>query len=469
METFINRRGYVVSKEALSFNDIHSIKKELTVTPFIPETYKTNEVKIKVYLESEKRLYLPKYYGLQKFGPPNPNDNDDVENIHVEFKGSLRDDQIKPVNAFFEAAHDPKRRGGILNLQCAAGKTVMAIYIACTLSLKTIVIVHKEFLIEQWKERIQEFAPSARIGLIKGKVVDVLNKDIVLASLQSLSMKEYDKHVFKGFGLLIADEAHHLGAEVFSRALQKVTCLYSLALSATVKRKDGLSKVFIWHLGDIVYSNKQRAKDIINVKIINYHVDDVSYNEEITLYGSKPNLPKMINNICEYRPRVTFIVSIINDILKKEEHRRILILSDRRGHLALFMEELNTQGFTDVGYYYGGMKQDDLKISEKKQIILGTYCMISEGFDVKGLDTLILASPKSDVVQSVGRILREKPEDRKHVPLVIDVVDDFSLFPKQAKKRYSYYKSCKYDIEKEEPVKVVQSNTLIEIQDYAFL
>jgi superfamily II DNA or RNA helicase len=113
------------------------------------------------------------------------------------------------------------------------------------------------------------------------------------------------------------------------------------------------------------------------------------------------------------------------------------------------------------------MKQDDLKESEGRSIILGTYAMISEGFDVKGLDTLVLASPKSDVVQSVGRILRTPKHERKSVPLVIDIVDDFSMFPKQAKKRVTYYKSCKYNIIDNNKPKV-NSNKIINIDDFAF-
>ena len=66
--------------------------------------------------------------------------------------------------------------------------------------------------------------------------------------------------------------------------------------------------------------------------------------------------------------------------------------------------------------------------------------------DLPGLNTLILASPKSEIQQVVGRILRDKPCDRKYTPLIIDVVDDFSMFPSQAKKRQAYYKKCKYAI-----------------------
>lgn len=443
----LSRRGYSVFKSDLTEEQLKEVKNDLTVSPYIPESYKVGKTpSFKVYLESTSKLYLPKAYAIDKFGPPSDIKISHGADIDVEFKGSLRDAQIDPVNAFLNAAHDPCKMGGILNLQCAEGKTVMAIYLICTLKKKTIVIVHKDFLIQQWKERIQEFAPSAQIGIIKAKTVDIHDKDIVIASLQSLSMKDYPSDTFDDIGFLIADECHHLAAEVFSCALQKINTRFTLGLSATVKRKDGLSKVFMWYLGGIVFKRKTRKNDIINVNVIKYDCNDPDYCEECVMYGNKPNMSKMINNICDYGPRVHFIVVSLLPILQNEPERRVLVLSDRRNHLPMFKEAFDKYGYTSSGYYYGGMKTEDLKESEGKQIILGTYAMISEGFDVKGLDTLVLASPKSDVVQSVGRILREKPEARKHVPIVVDVVDDFAMFPRQAKKRIAYYKSCKYNI-----------------------
>lgn len=465
----LTQRGYAINKSDLEASEITALKKDLTVSPFVPETYKVGAPQtFKVYLESNTKFYLPKAYALEKFGPPAESKIDDGTDINVEFKGTLRDAQIDPVNAFMNAAHDPCKMGGILNLQCAEGKTVMAIYLICTLKKKTIVIVHKDFLIQQWKERIQEFAPSARIGTIKAKIIDVEDKDIILASLQSLSMKEYPKDTFQGIGFLIADECHHLAAEVFSCALQKVNTRYTLGLSATIQRKDGLSKVFMWYLGGIVFKRKLRKNDVIKVRILDYESNDDEYCEECTMYGNKPNMSKMINNICDYLPRVEYIVDYVVKLLEEEKERRVLVLSDRRNHLPMFKEVFDKAGYTSSGYYFGGMKTDDLKVSEGKQIILGTYAMISEGFDVKGLDTLVLASPKSDIVQSVGRILREKPEARKHIPIVIDVVDNFSMFPSQAKKRHTYYKSCKYEITTNgSDVKQPQANLhkLIDIAD----
>lgn len=327
--------------------------------------------------------------------------------------------------------------------------TISAIHMICVLAKKTLIIVHKEFLLQQWKERILEFAPSAKIGLIKAKIIDIENKDIVLAMLQSVSMKEYEESVFKDFGNVIFDECHHLGAEVFSQALRKVTFKYSIGLTATPKRADGLTKVFTWFLGDIAYTSKKR-KDNVGVHLKKYYSDNLDYSKIHTLYNNKPNMAKMINNICEYEPRVEFIINEILIILNKEPGRKCLFLSDRRNHLHSIKYLLDTKKNNgtqiESGYYYGGLKEYQLKETEAKQIILATFQMAKEGLDIKGLDTLVLLSPKSDIIQICGRILRDKPEDRKYIPLILDIVDDFSLFKNQGKKRYTYYKKCKYDI-----------------------
>jgi superfamily II DNA or RNA helicase len=99
-----------------------------------------------------------------------------------------------------------------------------------------------------------------------------------------------------------------------------------------------------------------------------------------------------------------------------------------------------------MGFYVGGMKTEHLQISETKQILLGTYNMVSEGFDLPKLDTLIMTTPKSNVEQSVGRIQRKSMKDRVYTPLVVDIFDDFSVFGNQAKKRHTFYKKSGFHI-----------------------
>ena len=93
------------------------------------------------------------------------------------------------------------------------------------------------------------------------------------------------------------------------------------------------------------------------------------------------------------------------------------------------------------------MKPFDLHDSQEKDVILGTYSMAAEGMDIPKLNTIILASPKSDIVQAVGRILREKSEHRKFIPHIIDIHDEFSLFKNQSQKRLKYYKKMNYTID----------------------
>ena len=123
-------------------------------------------------------------------------------------------------------------------------------------------------------------------------------------------------------------------------------------------------------------------------------------------------------------------------------------LSDRLKHLErLFLKVKNHSvwdGSPSLGYYKGGMSEKELKNSESKQVILGTYKMASEGMDIPHLDTLFLISPKSDIEQSVGRILRLKVADRVNVPRVVDISDTFSMFRNQESKRLAFYKKNKY-------------------------
>ena len=159
-------------------------------------------------------------------------------------------------------------------------------------------------------------------------------------------------------------------------------------------------------------------------------------------------MPTMINNICGYEPRTDLIINEIKENL--EEGRKILLLSDRREHLKLMKEKIDAlnPGVWSSGFFLGGMKKKDREESEEKNVILATFQMASEGFDCKHpLHTLIMTSPKSNIEQAVGRILRQQASERVFVPKVIDIWDQFSLFKRQGDKRLAFYKKNKYFIE----------------------
>ena len=349
------------------------------------------------------------------------------------------------VDLYMKAAEE--KGGGLISLKCGGGKTVLALWIASLLKKKTIVVVHKDFLMTQWRDRILQFLPDAKIGKIQQNTIDIEDKDIVLAMVQSLSMKEYPEETFQSFGLAIFDECHHLGAETFSKALPKVASKYMLGLSATPNRKDGLRRVFEWYIGNMVYISKDiDLEDTIDVNVMEYYDDTESYCRQELTYMKKPCCPKIINNVCSHQARTLQICNHIRELYTLK--RRILILSDRRGHLDDIFKWCN-ENVCPSGLYVGGMKPHELRLSQEKDIILGTFSMAAEGMDIPKLNTIILASPKSDVVQAVGRILREKPGVRTHNPLIIDYVDtheNFGIFKRQYAKRLAFYKKMQYNI-----------------------
>ena len=150
---------------------------------------------------------------------------------------------------------------------------------------------------------------------------------------------------------------------------------------------------------------------------------------------------------------------MISNLIQKynNEGRTILILSDRREHLNILYKLLD--GYSR-GFYVGGMKPEELRESQEKNILLATFSMASEGMDVPKLNTVILASPKSDVEQSVGRIFRQKASVRKFHPLIIDLQDNFSLFRNQCMKRLKLYHKSNFTIflEGEEIKKYARKN-----------
>jgi len=141
----------------------------------------------------------------------------------------------------------------------------------------------------------------------------------------------------------------------------------------------------------------------------------------------------------------------------------VLILSERRNQLKSIEDYIVEQNIAnkDYGYYVGGMKQEQLNISSGKQIILATFQLASEGFNVPTLNTVIFASPISDIQQSIGRILRERPEDRKYIPLCIDIADEFSVFHRKNNARLKFYNNNKYKIsyyQDNEKIEMVNDN-----------
>jgi superfamily II DNA or RNA helicase len=220
-----------------------------------------------------------------------------------------------------------------------------------------------------------------------------------------------------------------------------------LGLTATPKRNDGLSKVFGWYLGTIVYQIARRPKDdTVRVECLRYTDSDDAYTEVKCGWDGKPIRACMVNNIANFVPRTKAMIEWVVPCLA-ETGRRLLVLSDRREHLKEFETGFRAKGVDSIGYYVGGMKQKDLDISATRTVILGTFAMASEGMNIPTLNAVLLATPKSSIEQSVGRILRLKPEERTIQPRIYDVLD--TAFPEcfgQWARRRKFYRECGYTV-----------------------
>lgn len=530
MNTYLGQKGYTIPKNELTIEKHNKIRNDLTIKPFVMGSPLTNDNKIfPAYRESSNKFYVPHYYGIENFGKPKHYKISEGIDINLEFNGKPRDYQEPVINKFLEQCKKVSCGGGLLELHTGWGKTCAGLYIASKLKKKTIIIVHKEFLMNQWIERIQHFLPGARIGKIQGPVIDTNNKDIVICMLQSLVLKDYEQTVFNDFGFTIIDEVHHISSQSFSNSLFKLVTKYMLGLSATMNRKDGTTDVFKMFLGDVIHKAERKNDILVEVRAINYKVDDDNFNETILDYKGQAQNSSMITKLCEYNHRTEFIIKTLCDFIqvdnvdketiyshklemnnsvpnclicnknnnylvkntccgcvnyclpcieniskkttgKKErtkclncyktlkyeqnyifnkyvkplEQTHVIVMAQNLNILHYIYNKIVCKNLASVGYYIGGMSEEELKKSEKKQIILASYSMSSEGLDIPTLNAEFLITPKTDIVQSVGRILRAK-HSYSH-PIIYDFIDYHGLFQRQWLKRKAYYKKQNYKI-----------------------
>lgn len=420
---------------------------------------------------------------------------EDVLHFMKTFKSVVEDMSKEPEFCFELLRHGqetrvyliPKNYGLYVGFECTGShlfrfennlithNTTTALNVVSLIGKKTLVVVHKEFLMDQWRERIQFFLPNARIGTIQRNKVDVKDKDIVLGMLHSLSMKNYPIEVFEDFGLTIIDEVHYIATKVFSRSLPIINTRLMLGLSATPERKDGMSMIFYDTLGPILFVKRRDSKDdMVLVKTLHLYSTSPLY-KPATFFNGRTNTPKMITNMSEYFNRTMFLLIIIHWIFSLNENKRkILIFSDRRDHLK-FMEKCinemsiyHKQDKITTGLYIGrnqenkARHQEKLKQNEKKDVILATYKMAKDGLDIPSLNTLIMATPISDVEQACGRILRDSGNGIR--PLIIDLVDHTGSFVNQYVQRKRFYRGEKYDVQEVHIDIYHQVSTFIKLQ-----
>ena len=499
--------GYRLLKKDIT--NLHHLKGLLTVKPYVPSVFVKPQYvqRYPVYLETDEYLYVPKHYGIETFGPPKETTRDVSQTPAKfwEFTGTMRPIQTEVVNSFLT----PTPRDGIISLQTGGGKTVCGLYIASQLKVPTIVLVHNTFLRDQWLDRIAAFLPKARIGLwnddstldtfiqqfviridndivkyktniqtpnfkliknMKEEEILELSKimnvpqtlddiikniksytsthDITIAMIQGVMRDSVKSTQFKKIGLLIIDECHHIASEAFSKCVPKLTCTHMLGLSATPERKDKLMYVINWFLGPLLYKSdtSDKVDEKVKVEVYEFEPADSSYNDVIYNHAGVMFTSLMVNKVVEYAPRNKMIVELLTD-LYHEKDREILVLSDRVDHTKALFDMLPADIQSTACILGRNVKSAQrAEWCDSKRILIATYSMCKEGFDVAKLNTLVIATPRPDVDQIVGRILRVEKAKRTTDPLIIDIVDP--AFRRQFQERLSLYNKRNYKVEK---------------------
>ena len=463
VECIIENQIYVKKLKLLP-NEITYLKRLASFTN--PEFYEKQKLRLPIFKtpriiqcfeEDDRFLILPRGC-LEKIKAICEKSNvklilkDKRENgieIDYKFGGKLNKKQEKAMNELI--AYET----GILCATTGFGKTVIGANIISKLKTNTLVIVNRNNLLEQWKERLSFFLNlnKKEIGQC-GASKEKLNGNLDVASYQSLGKKDNLEEIVKNYGLVIVDECHHVAAYTFEKVLKAIKSKYVYGLTATPTRKDGWHKIIYMQCGDIrvrvsnkeLKQNKEMEHTVI-IKKTNYKYTPIEEKEKI-------QISEILNDMCHNVFRNSLIIEDINKCIA--DGRIPIVLTERIEHLKILKEQLEKLN-VPVVIYKGNMGKKKTKelhdiIEEadqnnKPRIIVATSSSIGEGFDDSRLDTLFLTMPvswKGRIIQYVGRLHREH-EDKQKV-IVYDYLDNMTMLEKMYNKRLKGYKIAGYEV-----------------------
>jgi len=369
--------------------------------------------------------------------------------IALSFVGKLRTEQETAVSALLP--HDC----GVLAATTAFGKTVIAIRMIAERGLKTLVLVHRRILLDQWIERLSSFSdiPREAIGVVGGGrrnpkgVVDI-------ALIQSLVRKGEVDDLVGDYGHVIVDECHHLSAVSFEMVARRVKARFVLGLSATVTRKDGHHPIIAMQCGPIRYRVDPRSEAAKRP----FRHTVIIRNTDFSLAGLASDTPPIIQDVFRaVAADATRNELIFDDILRALDARRSpVVITERTDHLENL--EARLKGFArNVIVLRGGQtdrqrRDISTKLSNipdaEERVILATGRYLGEGFDDPRLDTLFLTMPiawKGTLAQYAGRLHRQ--HDAKREVLIYDYVDqNVPVLARMAAKRRKAYQSIGYRV-----------------------
>ena len=386
---------------------------------------------IQNFEEDENNLMLPR--GLKNTVCDFFNSNgvsfviDDKRNFNSQetkkVKFNLRPEQNDAVNEII------KNDFSICVAPPGFGKTLIAAKMFELRACKTLIIVNKNMLLNQWIERFVDYFEYKKedIGYL-GKSENKLNGKIDVATMQSLkNLPDY----IHNYSFVIIDECHHIPAITFEQIVKIFRGKYILGLSATPNRKDGLQPILYQQLGDIAYEYKKKKTHYNKLKIL-----------RTKFVSQADNYASIINELCIDENRNKLII----DEIKNNINRKILLLTDRIEHINILEHLLNLENIDYISIHGSLNKKEqveNMNLVKEKSLIMATTSYFGEGIDFPHLNTIFFATPISyygRLVQYLGRIGRGNQEC-----LAIDFLDTNNAMLNSAfNKRALGYKQMHY-------------------------
>ena len=331
--------------------------------------------------------------------------------LEIRFHGVLRAEQQQAADALLQ--HET----GVLSASTAFGKTVVAAYLIAQRQVNTLVVVHRQQLLDQWIEALSQFLGLAprEIGQIGGGKHKPTEK-IDVAMVQSLSQKHAIDDLVGKYGYLIVDECHHISAVSFEQVVRQSKAKYLTGLSATVVRKDGHHPIIFMQCGPVRYrvSDRQQA-------------EQRPFDHEVVVHPTKFRLPSHLQNMTSLSIQEVYAALvrddernqlIVKDVVEAVQAKRFpVLLTERREHLDTLVSLLSPK-IQNVIVMAGGMGKKQRKrlaeqiasiSADQPRLIVATGRYLGEGFDDELLDTLFLALPiswRGTLTQYAGRLHR---------------------------------------------------------------
>jgi superfamily II DNA or RNA helicase len=462
------RARYYIPKTSLLPEECEKLETDLLITSQ-DEDKKTvwQGHKFQAYTETEKGYFVPRFYGVNTFGPPARVVVSQGAEMTPDLKCNLvlqeQRRQIEAVDFVKKAFSMPHHWGGFLSLPCGYGKTDVATFVAIDVirqlegcPRRTLIIVPDSTLFDQWKKRIHLRIPGAKVGILRQNKMEIEGFDFVVAMVHSLAGRD-DYPDLDTFGLMIIDEAHHMAAPMFSKALKKVPSKYILALSATPEMRSSQSEVRLlqWTMGPILFKPSRPPNENVLVKMMWY---SQTPGRDVTTKQKKPLTHIMLQKMVDDPIRTQILLDVILDYYH-QPGRNILVISKRLILLDNLYQGLLKHNVPDedIGFIRGSVPEKERVHHKTRRLILAQEKLGKEGLDAPHLNTLIVAMPLSGVEQPIGRIqrgLEQAQETEEDVPFVpphcVYLVDPYGLYAGLAWKNWHQFKSFGYTVQRED-------------------